>query len=249
LTLRKLKFILYLALMIGILFAASFVDWALNTPQPMAEAFQALQPDEDIQIENDSLIVFMPQKPKAGFVLYPGGRVDPVSYAPAAREIAAAGYLVVITPAPLNLAFFAPDQVNAVMRYFPTIEHWIIGGHSLGGVMAANYVSRNPTAVDGLVLWASYPAQTDDLSGLNVPVLSLSGSLDGLSTVEKIQNSLKFLPSTAIVQTIEGGNHAQFGWYGSQPGDRPALISREEQQAIITRETIAFFDEMIEEIP
>ena len=30
---------------------------------------------------------------------------------------------------------------------------------------------------------------------------------------------------------IEGGNHTQFGWYGRQLRDRPATISREEQQA------------------
>jgi hypothetical protein len=28
--------------------------------------------------------------------------------------------------------------------------------------------------------------------------------------------------------SIEGGNHAQFGWYGPQEGDNPATISREE---------------------
>jgi hypothetical protein len=35
---------------------------------------------------------------------------------------------------------------------------------------------------------------------------------------------------------IEGGNHSQFGWYGFQPGDRWASISREEQQAVVVRE-------------
>jgi len=30
---------------------------------------------------------------------------------------------------------------------------------------------------------------------------------------------------------IDGGDHAQFGWYGPQDGDQPATISREAQQA------------------
>ena len=38
---------------------------------------------------------------------------------------------------------------------------------------------------------------------------------------------------------IEGGNHAQIGWYGPQPGDGTATISREEhQQAQVINETV-----------
>jgi hypothetical protein len=38
---------------------------------------------------------------------------------------------------------------------------------------------------------------------------------------------------------IEGGNHAQFGWYGTQAGDGQATISREAQQAQIVDATTA----------
>ncbi|NTW09008.1 MAG: alpha/beta hydrolase, partial [Anaerolineaceae bacterium] len=34
-----------------------------------------------------------------------------------------------------------------------------------------------------------------------------------------------------ILQVIEGGNHAQFGNYGPQPGDGTATISTAEQQS------------------
>jgi len=37
---------------------------------------------------------------------------------------------------------------------------------------------------------------------------------------------------------IVGGNHAQFGWYGPQPGDNPAEISREAQQQQVVESTI-----------
>jgi len=37
---------------------------------------------------------------------------------------------------------------------------------------------------------------------------------------------------------IEGGNHAQFGWYGPQAGDNPATISREAQQEQIIEATV-----------
>ena len=38
---------------------------------------------------------------------------------------------------------------------------------------------------------------------------------------------------------IEGGNHAQFGYYGIQSGDNVATISREEQQAQMNAAVLA----------
>ena len=36
---------------------------------------------------------------------------------------------------------------------------------------------------------------------------------------------------------IDGSNHAQFGWYGEQPGDGKATISHLEQQEQIVAAT------------
>jgi hypothetical protein len=46
------------------------------------------------------------------------------------------------------------------------------------------------------------------------------------------------LPANTRWITIEGGNHAQFGWYGDQSGDLPATISHLEQQQIIIEATL-----------
>jgi hypothetical protein len=46
------------------------------------------------------------------------------------------------------------------------------------------------------------------------------------------------LPPDTQWTAIEGGNHAQFGWYGPQSGDHPATISRTAQQARTVRATI-----------
>ena len=37
-------------------------------------------------------------------------------------------------------------------------------------------------------------------------------------------------PQGTIMQVIQGGNHAQFGNYGPQPGDGMATISAVDQQ-------------------
>lgn len=110
--------------------------------------------------------------------------------------------------------------------------------------MAASYVYNNPGAVEGLVLLAAYPAQSLSLANSDVKVLSISGTLDGLATPEKISASAPLLPKNTLYEFIKGGDHAQFGWYGPQAGDNPAEISREEQQKIILEQISAFLDSL-----
>jgi len=136
----------------------------------------------------------------------------------------------VIAPMPLNLAVLAPGKAADVIAAYPAIQRWAVGGHSLGGAMAANFAKNNPGKVEGLILTASYPASSDDLSQSNLKVVSIYASLDGLATGPKIDASRALLPTTTIWVKIEGGNHAQFGWYGAQAGDNPAAISRAAQQ-------------------
>ena len=223
-----------------------FTLWASAASEPMPEALAALESDERVLVETAPWLVFWPvdQEPTTGLILYPGGRVDPRAYAPAARALAEEGHLVVIVPMPLNLAFFAPGRAADVMTAFPGVENWAVGGHSLGGAMAASYAHSNPEAVHGLVLWASYPAGSDDLSGYQLAVSSIYGTQDGLATGDEIAASRSLLPPDAQWTAIEGGNHAQFGWYGPQSGDNVATISREEQQAQIVAATLQLLLQM-----
>jgi pimeloyl-ACP methyl ester carboxylesterase len=169
--------------------------------------------------------------------------VDYRSYAPTARAIAAQGHLVVIPPMPLSLAVLAPDRATEVMAALPEIERWAIGGHSLGGAMAAHYAYQNPAAIAELVLWAAYPPSSDDMSARHdLAVLSIYGTLDGQA--EELAAAQSLLPLDTEWVVIEGGNHAQFGWYGPQSGDNPATISREEQQSQIVAATVAFLEKL-----
>jgi dienelactone hydrolase len=210
----------------------------------MPAALDALQPDAQVSVTDDPWLVFTPTdvQPTTGLIFYPGGRVDYRAYAPAARQIAAEGYLVVIVPMPLNLAVLDAAAAAEVIAAYPDVEHWVLAGHSLGGAMAANFASQNPNQVDGLALWAAYPAESDDLSASNLPVTSIYGTLDGLSTGEKIDASRSLLPADTTWVPISGGNHAQFGWYGDQSGDNPAEISRQDQQAQIVAAMLAFLE-------
>ncbi len=236
-----LKRISLTVLALLIVATAAFVIWAENPLDAMPEAIAALESDDQVSLTQQDWMVFTPTKMVAttGVIIYPGGHVDPRAYAPLAKEIARAGYLVVLPPVPLNLAFTAINVADEIMAENPAIEHWYVGGHSLGGAMAAEYAAANPDKIDGLFLWASYSAESTDLSAIpGLQVLSIYGTEDG--GAEEIRLSRERSPEDVVWVEMEGANHAQFGWYGLQPGDGIASISREAQQDWILKETLAF---------
>ncbi|MHB9034242.1 MAG: alpha/beta family hydrolase, partial [Anaerolineae bacterium] len=211
--------------------------------QQQPEALTALSGDAGVQVtRHGGWIIFTPaaSPSERGLVFYPGGRIDPRAYAPAAHALAAKGILVVIVRMPLNLAVLAPNRAAQVMAAFPGIKQWVVGGHSLGGAMAAAFIFKHPGSAAGLLLWAAYPAGNASLAASSIPVLSISGSLDGLATPEKIEASRALLPADTQWLVIEGGDHAQFGYYGDQAGDNPATISRAEQQQTVVAASARF---------
>ena len=214
-------------------------------PQPLlAEARTALASTPEVAFSReDDRYVFEPLATAAttGLILYPGGKVDPVAYAPIARHLAELGYLVEIVPMPANLAVLGIDRASPAIAAHPEIRHWALGGHSLGGSMAAQYLASHPGSAQGLVLWASYSATTLPVDGEpSVRSLLVYGSLDagvaGYTSVEHIAN----LGAPPTVVVIEGGNHEQMGWYTGQPNDPPATISRNEQQRQLIIATATF---------
>lgn len=184
------------------------------------------------------------QQPTTGLIFYPGGRVDYRSYAPALWQVAAAGYEVVLVKVPLNLAVFNAGAAAAAAEAHPQVQSWAVGGHSLGGAMAALYAHGNPENVDGLVLWASYPAGSNDLSNTNLSVASIYGSNDGVAAQDQVESSQTLLPASTRWTVIEGGNHAQFGDYGEQAGDGLALITAAEQWQQAAQATVELLEVM-----
>ena len=192
-----------------------------------------MQSDASAGVSRERWIEFAPTTGEytSGFIFYPGGRVAPEAYAPLGRALAEAGRLAIIVPMPLNLAILHPDAASDVIAAFPSVENWVIGGHSLGGVMAARFAHNNLDRIHGLALLAAYAEAHVDLRGSELAVAAIYGDRDGLVAVDEVEGSLERLPADTRVTKIIGGNHAQFGWYGEQSGDLPAGISREEQHA------------------
>jgi dienelactone hydrolase len=181
-------------------------------------------------------------KATTGLVFYPGAKVDAHAYEDLLQPLADAGHLVVILKPPLGVSLLDTNQARAAMDRHPEIDSWAVGGHSLGGVSASSFAAANHD-VSGLLLFASYPAENmADAQGL--PVLSISGSNDGLSTPNKIAASKSLLPPTTTYAIVVGGVHAFFGDYGEQPGDGEPGISRNEAQQQIVAESLRFMDRL-----
>ena len=198
-----------------------------------AVAHEALISDNLVTVEEQgNLTIFSPtgKETDQGFIFYPGGKVEAIAYAPLMRSLAQEGFTTVIVGMPFNLAVFNANGADAVMQALPEIKTWFIGGHSLGGAMASDYVAGNPGKISGLVLMGAYPNAT--LAQSDVSVLSLYGSEDGVLNREAFDQAKAKMPTDVTYQEILGGNHGNFGNYGEQKGDGIALISAPEQQAI-----------------
>lgn len=236
---KLLKRILLGLLAVAALAGLGFVVWAETPLGPAPEALSALESDSQVTVTIGDYITFTPagQQPSVGFIFYPGGHVDARSYAVPLRQIAAQGYFVALVPVRLNLAFFDINAAAPVIADHPEIERWVVGGHSLGGVAAALFAKDEPK-INGLVFWASYPAD-DFLTNSDIHVLSIYGTND-MAGMEIFSEKDALMPANIEYVVIDGGNHAQFGDYGPQPGDNAATISRADQQAQIIEATVQF---------
>lgn len=178
---------------------------------------------------------------RTGLVFQPGASVDPYAYLPMLSRVAAAGYEVVIIRQPLELGFMSITKPERVIAQYPEATTWVVGGHSLDGVVASE-AALEDDGVDGLVLWASYPAG-DHSHRDALRVTSITGSLDGLSTPAKIAAHAGMLPADTTYVVVEGGIHSYFGDYGHQRGDGEASVDRATAQDEIVGATVDALDD------
>ncbi len=232
--------LLVIVLVIALMGAISLVGWATISAQDATERAVMVLQENGIQRE-DGQLVFRPSSPNdKGLIYYPGGLVEPEAYAVTAQGIADAGYLVVIPKMPLNLAFTGINRADEIMADFPEIKSWAIGGHSLGGAMAAEYAKNNVDSLDGLIMFASYPANNAEFVNFPIPILTIIGSEDtGAPQQEAFYEAIS---DSATRFLIEGGNHRQYADYSFQRGDGIATISAEVQQDQIITATTEFLD-------
>lgn len=216
---------------------AGFLAYA-GTPM-MAEEGPLAHAERTVALtETADGVLLAPSDPTGqGLVFISGARVDPAAYADKLSGVVASGITVVIARPTLNFAILDQRPLTTWEGLAPGVQHWAVGGHSLGGVRACMYAADPANAVTALVLFGSYCSV--DLSDTGLPVLSLSGENDELSTPAKIADAAHLLPADAVFVEIPRASHAQFGDYGIQPGDGPQDADDADVRAAITDAVVA----------
>lgn len=222
------KWLKYLLGILGLLGILIIVGVQQLTYQPSENAQEAAQ----MAVTDEYVRIFKPDQISGpNIILYQGGFVEAEAYAPLASDLTEAGFTVYLIDTPLNLAVLAEKRGLAVIEDYQLTEV-IFMGHSLGGVIAARNAAASLESgnVAGLVLLASYLADSTDLSQVDFPVLSITASQDEVLNWEAYDLAVNLLPPQTIFEEIEGGNHSGFGDYGQQTKDGLASITGPNQR-------------------
>lgn len=162
-------------------------------------------------------------------IFYGGAKVEEKSYAPMLNKIAQEGVDVCLVKMPLRFALFSPNKADSVYKKAELSEKYeniYLMGHSLGGVCVAMDLIQTEYEYKGIIMLASYSnKKVDD----KYKALSIYGSEDTVMNRKEYEKNKTNFPSGYDVKVIEGGNHANYGYYGEQKADSKATISREEQ--------------------
>ena len=237
---RKIGRIIFIVLLVLLGFSTgAFFLYTADYSRAQETALEAMAGTEVTTF--DGGMAFGASDATEGFVFYPGGKVEYSAYAPLMQKLAAEKVFCVILKMPFNLAVFDTAAAADIPEKFPEVKQWYIGGHSLGGVMAADYAAKHSQEFAGLILLASYPAS--DISDSGLKVLSIYGSEDRVLNLEKYNESKSLLPTDYQELCIEGGNHGQFGDYGLQDGDGTATITAAKQWEITAQTILGFIRE------
>lgn len=221
---KRLRKVLIAFPLIVLLLFGAFLLYAADYYRADDVAIAVLQNDTTVRVQDNLLIVSPATPSDTALIFYPGAKVEYSAYLPILEKITnQCGITCILVKMPFNMAIFNSSAADKIIRQFPEIESWYIGGHSMGGAMASSYASKNPDKVKGLILlgayvYGNYPAKN---------ALTVYGTFN-TSVAEKINY-------TDNIVIIEGGNHAQFGNYGRQKGDPDATISAEQQQVIAVK--------------
>lgn len=176
------------------------------------------------------------------FVFYPGGLVRPQAYEWLGRALASRGVHTVIPEFALDLAVVDADRADGLIAHYAGGRPVVVGGHSLGGAMAAGYAAKHPDAVAGLVLLAAYPPNDVSLAEASFPALSLLAEHDGVADPDAVREGLDRLPRGSDLVVIPGAVHSFFGRYGPQAGDGLPTVDRAAAEADIVEAVASYLD-------
>ena len=160
-------------------------------------------------------------------IFYPGAKVEYTSYLPMFCSLSSKGVDCYLIEMPFNIALLGENEADKIIDT-TNYSRYLLCGHSLGGVVASSYMAHSGKG-DGLIMLAGYSTEN----------ITKPGNLN-----KKSYDEAKPHMSNMTEYVIDGGNHAQFGYYGNQPGDNAASITPENQQNQTVTKILEFISKL-----
>jgi pimeloyl-ACP methyl ester carboxylesterase len=143
---------------------------------------------------------------------------------------------VIAVPMPFELAILGIDSAAKVQAANPDVKHWVIMGHSVGGTAAAAFASQNHAAVDGVVIWDSFPASFAALSDFEKPVWQIHRATPNKAPPETFERQRGLFPAGSHWVPIPGGIHMYFGSFsggGYKEDWAPGITEAEQHKQVV----------------
>lgn len=202
------------------------------TYTPASIAYSYLESSDNVTVTDTKDGYYFDGNGEDLFIFYPGALVDPISYSELCYKLADQGLDCYLIRMPLNLAITDIHKADDILTTTPHQKSFI-GGHSLGGAMAATCSYQHD--IDGLILLGAYSTKPQ-----SIPVLSIHGSEDKVLNINAYQKYYKNISNNLIETIIEGANHAGFASYGTQKGDGKSTITQQSQVNITVEQILSF---------
>lgn len=251
---KIMKGIMYVVALFAVLLSVAWVglqnSWfgdLMLKSRPSQFAYESLKSNDQVDVSNNQgWYVFTPKntKPTTGLIFMPCALCAPEAFAPPIRDIAAEGYLAVITPMPSNFAIWGYNTANDVKAAYPEIKTWILSGHSMGGGSVALYIRDNPGGVDGMLFWDSFTNANYPITDETLPTRVIYGTShhNGADRDVQFNDSKQYMPKVTEYVAIEGGDHFGFGYFNTEDleGRMTATIPVEKQTELAIKHTLDF---------
>lgn len=212
-----------------------FFIWNFSTFQSRNLPENTFNNDLKVSVsENNDQIIFTPGSSKENLevIFFQGGLTDPKAYAPLCRKIAENGFTCHLIKMEWRLPQYDYEKIK--LMFDLNSDNYIIGGHSQGAKMAAQFVFDNPNLMKGLFLLGTSHPRDIDMSKITIPSLKLYAEYDGLASVDEVVENKDKLPKNTNLVLIKGANHSQFGYLGKLlTDDSPEITLEEQQQATL----------------